>query len=85
MHGSANLRSSRNMEQFAIDNDRDLYEFHAGWILPLVERFAVTRKSIRGGCLWQQVTGQTAKANSLTGEKEKPRPAAEAPNAAVEN
>ena len=35
MHGSANLRSSCNMEQFAIDNDRDLYEFHAGWILLL--------------------------------------------------
>lgn len=85
MHGSANLRSSRNMEQFGIDNDRDLYEFHAGWIRPLVERFAVTHKSIRGGCLWQQVTGQTEKENSPTGEKEEPRPAAEAPNAAAEN
>ena len=29
---SANLRSSGNLEQLAIFRERDLYDFHAGWI-----------------------------------------------------
>ena len=34
---SANLRSSNNIEQFVISNDRDLLEFHCGWIRELME------------------------------------------------
>lgn len=75
LHGSANLRSSRNLEQFALENDRDLYEFHAAWIRPLLERFAVRKKSTRGGDLWQLVTGPTEKESSPTGGPEKQRPA----------
>lgn len=29
---SANLRSSGNLEQLAVFRERDLYDFHAGWI-----------------------------------------------------
>lgn len=32
VEGSANLRSSGCIEQFAIHNDRALFHFHAGWI-----------------------------------------------------
>lgn len=29
---SANIRACRSIEQFALTNDRELYEFHRGWI-----------------------------------------------------
>jgi hypothetical protein len=32
MEGSANLRSSDNLEQMTIFNDRDVHDFHAEWI-----------------------------------------------------
>lgn len=32
IEGSANLRSSNNIEQISIFRDRELYEMHAGWI-----------------------------------------------------
>ena len=33
MSGSANLRSSRSIEQIIIQEDKDLYEFYKGWFL----------------------------------------------------
>jgi hypothetical protein len=32
IEGSANLRSCRNIEQFAMTNDQALYEFHTAWM-----------------------------------------------------
>jgi len=32
VEGSANLRSCNNIEQFALFNDREVYQFHAGWM-----------------------------------------------------
>ena len=32
LHGSANLRSSANLENLTIENDRALLDWHAGWI-----------------------------------------------------
>lgn len=32
LEGSANLRSSDNLEQMVVVNDRDTHDFHAGWI-----------------------------------------------------
>jgi hypothetical protein len=34
---SANLRSSNNIEQFVISNDRALLDFHRGWILEITK------------------------------------------------
>jgi hypothetical protein len=62
LHGSSNLRSSRNLEQFCIENNRDLYDFNAEWITGLLEDFTVTQKSKRGGKLWRQVTERTKSA-----------------------
>lgn len=32
VESSANLRSCRNVEQFALSHDADLFDFHAGWL-----------------------------------------------------
>jgi len=80
LHGSANLRSSRNVEQFVIENNRNLYEFNHRWISHLVATFSATKKSQRGDNLWQQVLEPPEKAGSPTGEKEQQPPAKENQN-----
>ncbi len=35
LHGSANLRSSANLENLTIENDRQLLEWHASWVSEL--------------------------------------------------
>jgi len=55
MHGSANLRSSRNIEQVMIENNQTLYEFNRAWTTALLERFQATHKSLRGNTLWQTI------------------------------
>lgn len=37
LEGSANLRSCRMVEQFCISNDRELLDFHCGWIGELAD------------------------------------------------
>lgn len=37
IESSANLRSCRNVEQFSMCDDRELLEFHRGWITELIE------------------------------------------------
>jgi hypothetical protein len=63
LHGSANLRSSRNVEQFVIENNSDLHAFNHGWMSHLLEAFTATKKSIRGEALWQEVREQAKKGN----------------------
>ena len=58
LHGSANLRSSRNLEQFSIENSKNLYEFNRAWMNKLVKEFKVSRKSLRGENLWQVLQEQ---------------------------
>lgn len=48
--GSANLRSSRNVEQITIDNCKELYDFNREWIVGLLKQFQANHKSLRGGC-----------------------------------
>lgn len=59
--GSANLRSSRNIEQVTIDNCNILYEFNRAWICDIIDTYQVTHKSLRAGKLWQKVTAQAEK------------------------
>lgn len=42
IEGSANLRSSDNLEQMLILNDRETHDFHAGWIDELKADYAGT-------------------------------------------
>lgn len=67
IHGSANLRSSRNIEYFCIEQDDGLFDFVSEYQRRIVEAYNVVNhevkrhKSVRGGKLWQTVaTAQAA-------------------------
>lgn len=68
IEGSANLRSSRNIEQVHISPDEGLYRFVTGFteqvigIYDVVNAEARRRKSVRGGELWQAVAEAEAAA-----------------------
>ena len=53
--GSANLRSSRSVEQLTIDNSKVLYDFNREWMSKLLNEYHVNHKSLRAGKLWQAV------------------------------
>lgn len=53
MHGSSNLRSSRNIEQFCMENNPVLYDFNREWINRIAENFRIKGKSIRASALWK--------------------------------
>lgn len=61
VHGSANLRSSGNIEQVCISPDRGLYEFCQKFLERMVDVYDVVnqdarkRKSVRRSRLWQAV------------------------------
>lgn len=58
-HGSANLRSSRNLEQICIENNRELYQFNQSWMNRIMDNFQINNKNQRGNELWQTVTEPT--------------------------
>lgn len=68
VEGSANLRSSRNIEQVHISPDEGLFDFVDGFTRRVIEAYDVVneearrsrRKSIRGGDLWQAVAAVEA-------------------------
>lgn len=45
MSGSANLRSSDNIEQFTIEENKELYDFHKEWHDVLLNKFSIIDKS----------------------------------------
>ncbi len=53
--GSANLRSSMNIEQITIDNCPVLYTFHREWMAEILNKYQATHKMLRREKLWQQV------------------------------
>ena len=53
--GSANLRSSMNIEQITIDNCKILYNFHREWMADILNNYQATHKMLRREKLWQQV------------------------------
>lgn len=62
MHGSANLRSSGNVEQLHISPDRGLFEFCEGMTQRILDAYDVVnqgnrkrKKSVRRAALWQAV------------------------------
>lgn len=63
LHGSANLRSSRNIEQFCIENNEELYKFNSAWMEKILCNFTATKKSTRGERLWQTVMEPIKKGN----------------------
>lgn len=55
IHGSANMRSSGNIEQFTIEENGELYEFYDGIYNEIINRYATIRKPIRQKQLWDVI------------------------------
>lgn len=58
IHGSANLRSSGNVEQFTIEENPQLYDFYDDCFSKVMERFGTIKKDIRHHELWDVITKQ---------------------------
>jgi hypothetical protein len=61
IHGSANLRSSANIEQFTIEENEGLYTFYDSQFDKIIERYATINKKepIRDSELWDIFTRKT--------------------------
>jgi hypothetical protein len=55
IHGSANLRSSDNIEQFMIEENEQLYDFNKEFHDKIIENFATVKKSLRGAKLFNLI------------------------------
>lgn len=51
MHGSANLRSSSNIEAFTIEDNPQLYDFYEEIHAGLIEKYNTINKAVRGKTL----------------------------------
>ena len=54
IHGSANLRTSGNVEQIVIEADSELYQFNDAWHKEIIEKYKTINKSVGGEYLWGQ-------------------------------
>ena len=52
IHGSANLRSSGNIEQIAIQNSAEIYDFVTEFNDRIIQQYKTINKSIRRKKLW---------------------------------
>lgn len=55
IHGSANLRSSDNIEQFMIEENKELYDFNYDFNKKIIDNFATVKKSLRGDKLFNLI------------------------------
>jgi len=55
IHGSANLRSSSNIEHICIEESAELYDFNLEIQSAILEKYQTIRKSVRYETLWQAV------------------------------
>ena len=62
IHGSANLRSSSNIEQITIEENKQLYDFHFKYHNAIIEKYKTINKdvkkytSLRANKLWDVIT-----------------------------
>lgn len=56
IHGSANLRTSGNVEQFTIDENPELYDFYEERFTPVIDRFKTIRKTAPRKVQWKDMT-----------------------------
>lgn len=54
--GSANMRSSRSLEEITIQTDPDLYDFHKKWHDEILEDYGTIKKAMRGEKLYNHIT-----------------------------
>jgi hypothetical protein len=48
MHGSANLRSSNNLEQFEFEESEELYNFNRKYFEDIIEQYSTIKKAVGG-------------------------------------
>jgi len=65
IHGSANLRTSKNVEQIMIECDPELYEFNNSWHNEIIERYATIKKTIGARDLWRPDQANTKKSTHI--------------------
>lgn len=56
IHGSANLRSSANIEQFTIEENPSLFDFYEEISQKIIEKYKTIKKPIRVQPLWDVIT-----------------------------
>lgn len=69
IHGSANLRSSSNIEQFVVEENKGLFDFWLDYHNRIIDKYKTIKKSVRGGELWQVVAARAAE----EGKKDQPQ------------
>ena len=86
MHGSANLRSSGNVEQLHISPDRGLYEFCEGMNGRILDAYDVMnqdnrkrKRTVRRSALWHAMTATGATTSADAGQGERAPGTAEPP------
>lgn len=55
MHGSANLRSSQNLEQFTIEENEELYRFYEDYQERIITKYKTINKALRVKALWDTI------------------------------
>ncbi len=65
IHGSPNLRTSDNIEQFMLENCVDLYEFNKIWHESIIDCYKTINKSVRGDKSWQAVVMENQKESQV--------------------
>lgn len=56
MQGSANLRSSQNLEQFSIEENKELYDFYDDYQGRIIDKYKTIKKAIRVKPLWDLIS-----------------------------
>lgn len=80
IHGSANLRTSSNIEQIVIEHTPKLFDFCASVHHNIIEIHKTINKPIRSKTLWQQVLAEPqASSKNLTTECAQQLPSAQQP------
>lgn len=73
MHGSANLRSSSNIEQLMVEENGPLYDFNREAQARMIKRYATINHEIRGKPLWQVVARKPSQRSTPSAEGRRPR------------
>lgn len=55
IHGSANLRSSGNIEQFTMEENPELYDFYDEKFSLILDKYATIKKAVRSKTLWNTI------------------------------
>lgn len=64
MHGSANLRSSQNIEQFVIEQSNEIYDFNQSIFDKIIKKYKTINKSIRYKELFKLITEENTNINN---------------------